>query len=81
MVTSFCRRLGWTSLEMLLDQFQDRLNFGIQRDLIDLIQIPSLNASRARILHKAGLETVTEVADANLDDLEVILLNAAAFER
>ena len=50
MVTSFCARLGWYSLELLISQFQDRLQFGIQRELIDLCRMTTLNGQRARIL-------------------------------
>ena len=30
MVTRFCSRLGWLNLELLIGQFQDRFQFGIQ---------------------------------------------------
>ena len=30
MVTKFCNRLGWLNLELLIGQFQDRFQFGIQ---------------------------------------------------
>ena len=36
MVTVFCQRLGWASLELLVGQFQDRLEFGVKRELVDL---------------------------------------------
>ena len=81
MVTSFCARLGWLSLELLIGQFQDRLQFGIQRELIDLCRLTSLNGQRARLLFtKGGLETVAQVANANPSDIEVLLQNCGPFE-
>ncbi|KAL6598908.1 P-loop containing nucleoside triphosphate hydrolase protein, partial [Neocallimastix californiae] len=34
MVTIFCQRMGWTNFELLVQQFQDRLIFGIQKVLL-----------------------------------------------
>jgi len=39
MVTSFCQQLDWWSLEVLLREFQSRLVFGVQRELLDLMQV------------------------------------------
>ena len=61
MVTSFCGRLGWHSLELLLGQFQERLHFGIQRELIDLCRLTSLNGQRARVLFNAGIDSIGKV--------------------
>ncbi|KAK3098715.1 hypothetical protein FSP39_022356 [Pinctada imbricata] len=52
MVTVFCRRLGWCNLELILGQFQNRLTFGIQRELCDLVRLTLLNGQRARVLNK-----------------------------
>ena len=30
MVTRFCSRLGWLNLELLIGQYQERFQFGIQ---------------------------------------------------
>ena len=71
---------GWTCLELLLAQFQDRLHFGVQRELCDLIQISLLNSSRARALFKAGVKTVSSLANAKPEDIELVLRNAVAFQ-
>ena len=55
MVTSFCAKLGWRSLELLVGQFQDRLQFGIHRELIDLCRLSCLNGQRARVLFNADI--------------------------
>ena len=81
MVTVFCIRLGWINLEILLAQFQSRLTFGVQRELIDLVRIDLLTAQRARIFFDAGLETVAAVAATTADSIELLLRNAVPFQR
>lgn len=81
MVTVFCSRLGWHNLELLIAQFQDRLHFGIQRELCDLVRLSHLNGQYARYLYNAGLETVSMVAHASPDCVENILRSAAPFHR
>ena len=81
MVTVFCNRLGWTSLEILLDQFQSRLTFGVQRELVDLVRITVLNAQRARALYNGGLQTVAAVSNADPVVVEKLLKTAVPFQR
>ncbi|XP_042229545.1 DNA polymerase theta-like isoform X2 [Homarus americanus] len=80
MVTVFCNRLGWHNMELLLAQFHDRLHFGIQRELCDLVRLSYLNGQRARVLYNAGLETVKMLAHASPQDIENILLSTAPFQ-
>nr|XP_054753461.1 DNA polymerase theta-like [Lytechinus pictus] len=79
MVTVFCSRLGWWNLELLLAQFQSRLNFGIQRELCGLVRISLLNAQRARLLYDAGYPTVAAVATCDPDNVEMLLRNSVPF--
>ncbi|KFM76640.1 DNA polymerase theta, partial [Stegodyphus mimosarum] len=44
MLTVFCNRLGWFTLELIFSHFQRRLHFGIQQELCNLVQLSSLNA-------------------------------------
>ncbi len=81
MVTVFCQRLGWHSLELLLAQFQSRLTFGVQRELVDLVRISLVNAQRARILHNAGYHTVAALANGKIEDIERLLKMAVPFDR
>ena len=76
MVTVFCGRLGWYNLELLLAQFQSRLNFGVQRELCDLVRISLLNAQRARLLYDAGYVTVAAFATCDPADVETLLRNS-----
>ena len=73
--------LGWLNLELLIGQFQDRFQFGIQRELIDLCRLSTLNGQRARLLfNTGGLESVAQVANASPADIENLLQNCAPFE-
>uniref|UniRef100_A0A673C1M8 DNA polymerase theta n=1 Tax=Sphaeramia orbicularis TaxID=375764 RepID=A0A673C1M8_9TELE len=80
MVTVFCKRLGWHNMELLLSQYQTRLSFGVQRELIDLVRVSLLNATRARTLYAQGLCTVAELARATVSDVEKALRNAVPFK-
>ena len=65
MVTAFCKRLGWLSIELLVSQFHDRIQFGIQRELCDLMRLDQLNGPRARALFNAGLTSIPLLAAAD----------------
>ncbi|XP_018911149.2 DNA polymerase theta isoform X3 [Bemisia tabaci] len=80
LVTQFCRRLGWATIELLVSQFCDRLQFGVHRELIDLLRCQSLDASRARALFNCGIETLTDLAAAEEDQVEKALRKAIPFE-
>lgn len=80
MVTKFCEKLGWRSLEMLIDQFQSRLSFGVTRELCDLVRISLLNGARARLLYNSGYHTVSAVAMASTSELTKLLETFAPFE-
>ncbi|XP_023124971.2 DNA polymerase theta [Amphiprion ocellaris] len=80
MVTVFCKRLGWHNMELLLSQYQTRLSFGVQRELVDLVRVSLLNATRARALYAQGLCTVAELARAAVADVEKALRNAVPFK-
>ncbi|XP_070684106.1 DNA polymerase theta [Pempheris klunzingeri] len=80
MVMVFCKRLGWHNMELLLSQYQTRLSFGVQRELVDLVRVSLLNATRARTLYAQGLCTVAELARAAVADVEKALRNAVPFK-
>ena len=81
MVTAFCRRLGWSSLELLVSQFQDRLQFGVQRELCDLMKLDGLNGLRARALFDAGISALADLAAADVCVVENALHKAVPFQR
>lgn len=80
MVTAFSRQLGWKSFETLVSQFQDRLQFGIQSDLLDLMRLQSLNGLRARALFNAGIETICQLASADICLTETALYASVPFQ-
>lgn len=81
MVTQFCKELGWSCIELLVSQFQPRLQFGVGRDLLDLLRLSSLNGIRARSLFKEGIKSVADLASASERDVERALHKAIPFER
>lgn len=81
MVTIFCSKLGWYNLELILAQFQNRLNFGVQRELVDLVRISLLNAQRARLLYNNGFTSTASLATASPREVEHILRSAVPFKR
>jgi len=81
MVTQFCKRLGWSSLELLISQFSERLQFGVQRQLVDLLRIDCLNSITARALYNAGIQNVPELALADLRSVQRALSKAIPYQR
>jgi DNA polymerase theta len=79
MVTTFCSRLGWGNFELLLSQFQERLQFGVQRELCDLVRLSLVNGQRARILFNAGIQTVADLAACDPAQVEQIFHRAGPF--
>ncbi|XP_043519915.1 DNA polymerase theta [Frieseomelitta varia] len=80
MITQFCKQLGWNCMELLVSQFQTRLQFGVCRELLDLLRLPMLNGLRARSLYKHGITSVAELAVASELDVERALYKAIPFE-
>ena len=79
MITVFCNRLGWFNLELLVNQFQSRLMFGVQRQLLDLVRIKLLNSHRARLFYNSGYTTVASIAMCDLKKIEKILRTSISF--
>ncbi len=80
MVTVFCNKLGWKNLELLVSQFQNRLLFGVERELCDLVKISLLNGFRARALYNAGFHSLPALATANPLLIESCLRSAVPFK-
>lgn len=80
-VTTFCTSLNWTNLALVLGQFRERLFFGIHPNLIELMKIPTMTTTRiARTLFKAGVEKLSDLANASVLQIENILLNSVDFD-
>lgn len=80
MVTVFCGRLGWRNMEMLLAQFQSRLNSGVQPELMDLVRISLLNAQRARVIYDGGYQTIAALAKADVIVVETLIRKSLPFQ-
>ncbi|XP_039301076.1 DNA polymerase theta [Nilaparvata lugens] len=80
MVTQFCKRLGWSSMELLVSQFADRLHFGVHRELIDLLRVDCMSAVQARALFNAKIGTLSKLATAKVEKVEKALRSAIPFE-
>eukprot|EP00897_Mesotaenium_endlicherianum_P007786 jgi/Mesen1/7035/ME000366S06241 len=76
MVTTFCERIGWSDLQGLISNFQSRVSFGVKSEILDLIAVPYVKASRARALWTAGYRTVQAIADATSAELARLLFTS-----
>lgn len=81
MVTQFCKRLGWSSLELLISQFSERLQFGVQRQLVELLRLDCLNSITARTLYNAGIHNIPELALADIRLVQRTLAKAIPYQR
>ncbi|XP_050523380.1 DNA polymerase theta [Daktulosphaira vitifoliae] len=80
MVTQFCKRLGWSSLELLISQFEERLQFGVQRQLVDLLRLDCLNSITARAIYNAEIHNVPELALADIRHVQRALAKAIPYQ-
>ncbi|KAH6619643.1 hypothetical protein B0J18DRAFT_482223 [Chaetomium sp. MPI-SDFR-AT-0129] len=72
----FCETMGWEAMAAVLDHFSDRLKAGAKADLLALARIPFVKSRTARIFWDNGFKTVGAVANAGLDDLLPVLMQA-----
>uniref|UniRef100_A0A8D8T3V8 DNA polymerase theta n=2 Tax=Cacopsylla melanoneura TaxID=428564 RepID=A0A8D8T3V8_9HEMI len=80
MVTQFCRKLGWSGFEPLVSQFCARLEYGVQAELVSLLQIDLLSSIQARALYDAGFESLADIANACVSDILLVLQKAMPFQ-
>lgn len=81
MVTSFCRKLGWGGLEVLLSELAARIQFGVQKELLDLLRLDSMTSLLARALFNAQITTLSELASSNLQAIQLAVNKAKPFKR
>lgn len=80
MVVAFCDRLGWFYVKTLLDGFCDRLQFGVRRDLTDLVRVAGIDAVRARVFHQHKICSVAELATSAPEEVRRVLRKAVPFD-
>ena len=75
MVSSFAACLGYTPLAQLLHHFQERICFGVSKELLDIMRVHSMlqNAQRARFLYEHGMKTCAQLAASRVETLSKLL--------
>lgn len=68
-ITSFCRAMGWFSLEAVLASFVKRLGFGVRPDIVPLMEIRGMQPARARALWVAGFKDPAAIAASSPNEL------------
>ncbi|CAG2060908.1 unnamed protein product, partial [Timema podura] len=75
-----CSRGMLQSLQQSAATFADRLQFGVHRELCDLMRLDALNGPRARALFEAGFTTIAELAAADVSSIENALHKGIPFQ-
>lgn len=75
----FWERLHWNDLSVLLIRMNERLNVGVQEELLELMQIRSLKPEKARILFNANVRTPEMLNELKVEDLAKILSDGEWF--
>ena len=79
MIVAFCGCLGWVYLRSILDGFCERIAFGVRRDLTELVQIPGIDACRARAFHAANITTISALSKASMQQIAKVLRSSVPF--
>lgn len=72
----FCERMGWGALAAALDHMSDRLKAGAKADLLALAKVTFIKSRTARIFWDNGFKSVGALANARVEDIMPILLQA-----
>lgn len=54
MIAAFCERLYWSDYSVLFLRINEKINWCVKEELLDLMIIPSLRPERARALYNEG---------------------------
>ncbi|XP_024086126.1 DNA polymerase theta-like [Cimex lectularius] len=80
MVTNFCHKLSWGALEVVVAELGRRIQFGVQRDLLDLMRLDCMTAVLARGLFNSGIKTLSELACSNLQAIQNAIRKAMPYQ-
>jgi len=72
-VASFCAKINWTSMSLLLQQFAECCNFGTKDELLPLLSIEGMKTIQARALYDGGIRDHEDVMKARKDDIVELL--------
>ena len=56
------------------------MNFGVKRELCDLMRLPSMESHTARLLYDGGLVNISSVATARRENITFLLQSARQFK-
>ncbi|RPB20263.1 P-loop containing nucleoside triphosphate hydrolase protein [Terfezia boudieri ATCC MYA-4762] len=77
---TFCKKMGWGGLAVLLEHYTYRLDMGVKDDLMELVKLPFVKSYTARMIYNAGLRSIAAVAAAEANNL-ILILEAAQPQR
>ena len=73
MVQTFCNKLGWGNLAILLGGFKERLVLGVRSDLLELAKLPYVKGFTARVFWEGGMKSISMIAESDLEDILSLL--------
>jgi replicative superfamily II helicase len=79
MISILCEKLGWRPLAMLFALVSERLSFGVQGDLMNLMQIPDVPSFRARALFVSGIKNIETLADSSEEEVIAAIRKGVAY--
>ena len=81
-VKHYCAHLtdkpAMQQLATLLELFEQRVDFGVKPELLDLVQVPFVGRGRARMFFNQGIQSVNDIVKLQAEDLARVL---AQYER
>lgn len=81
MIAAFCERLFWSDYSVLFMRINEKLNWCVKEELMDLMQLPSLRPERARALYLQGVKTVDAICKLkSIDDIVKCFNKAEGFQ-
>eukprot|EP00350_Pseudokeronopsis_sp_OXSARD2_P008538 CAMPEP_0170563034 /NCGR_PEP_ID=MMETSP0211-20121228/63797_1 /TAXON_ID=311385 /ORGANISM="Pseudokeronopsis sp., Strain OXSARD2" /LENGTH=180 /DNA_ID=CAMNT_0010880695 /DNA_START=1 /DNA_END=540 /DNA_ORIENTATION=+ len=69
MVVTFCKELKWWNIYNLLSQYMDRINFVVQEELQELLQLTQLDPCQARAIYEAGFTSIYPISKSRPIDI------------
>lgn len=73
MVQTFCAKLGWGNLAILLGGFKERLVFGVRSELLELARLPYVKGFTARVFWEGGMKSISMIAESGVEDVLPLL--------
>lgn len=67
MLSAFCERLYWSDYSILFQRINEKINWCVKEELLELMRLPSLKPERARALFLMGITTVSDLAKETVD--------------